>query len=205
VLDRYGTVIGHSDRPVPQETPSIHVDAFIGWLGTMEGFAGQRVLAEEMGRLYATEFCPAHGLEPFPWQTIAAELTGMPDIISRKYHPVPGSPGRKRVLLCAGPAGRCGEPAEAGAAARVGSTGTRRHRSAAGWRQAAYRFRSRSPGPPSSEAAPSSMNLDAAGRERLAQLQQGACLAVGAKQLKAGNGAGRDASLVGKLFAAPTA
>jgi hypothetical protein len=79
---------------VPPETARSHAELFAAWLGTLDGFAGQRVLSKVMTRLYTERFCPAHRLQPFPWQTIATELG---EIIPRKYHPMPGQPDRKRV------------------------------------------------------------------------------------------------------------
>jgi hypothetical protein len=82
---------------VPQETAEAHAAAFLEWLlQEQDGFAGRPVLHEVAGGLYAKNFCPALGLQPLPWRSVAAALGELPGVTRDKRH-VDTNDWRKRV------------------------------------------------------------------------------------------------------------
>ena len=76
IRDSEGMIIGLSPKPVPRELGvNDHAELFFEWLSTHGEYAGSPVLARLLPQVYVA-FCSEHGLEPFPWRSIATVLKG---------------------------------------------------------------------------------------------------------------------------------
>jgi len=97
ITDSNGMIIRLSPKPGPRDLGARdHGEFLFEWLSMHIEYAGSSVLARLLPQVYVA-FCSEHGLDPFPWRSIATVLKGFTG--RKKYAWVREGKRRRRLRI----------------------------------------------------------------------------------------------------------